>query len=245
MSLRKKLLLLVALSIAISVGTVAWLLEARAGEQFRQVEQERTATLVAQFRHEFDRQGAEITRGVEAIAGSESMLQMGLELSSGLDTGSHLNDAKSYASVQNLDFLDLFAPDGTIISSAHWQARFGYKQHWFLEQGLAIPQTAFLRQVETPDGNVLGILSLRAVKIRGANYYVLGGRRLDAPFLQGLSVPSGMRVLIYSVPEQGTGGFLSPTSEGRDTAKLLQLRKTGRRVRPPSIGVRAGRKVLM
>jgi signal transduction histidine kinase len=223
MSLRKKLLLLVSLSIAISVGTVAWLLEARAGEQFRQVEQERTNTLVAQFRHEFDRQGADITRGVEAIAGSESMLQMGLELSSGIDPGGYLNAAKSHASVQNLDFVDLFTPDGTIISSAHWQARFGYKQHWFLDQNAAVPQTAFLKQVETPDGNVLGILSLRAVKIRDANYYVLGGRRLDAPFLQGLSVPSGMRVLIYSAPEQGAGGFLSATTEGSDTARLLPL----------------------
>ena len=123
MSLRKKLLLLVTLSIAISVGTVAWLLEARTGEQFRQVEQERTATLVAQFRHEFDREGDEITRGVEAIAASESMLQMGLELSSGIDAGGYVNFAQSYASARHLDFLDLFTPDGAIISSAHWPAR--------------------------------------------------------------------------------------------------------------------------
>jgi signal transduction histidine kinase len=223
MSLRKKLLLLVTLSIAISVGTVAWLLEARTGEQFRQVEQERTATLVAQFRHEFEREGTEITRGVEAIAGSESMLQMGLELSSGMDAGGYYTAAQSHASAQHLDFLDLLTPDGAIISSFHWPARFGYKQRWFLDQGSAVPQTAFLRQVETPDRNVLAILSLRTVKVHGANYYVLGGRKLDAPFLQALSVPPGMRVLIYSSPEQGAGGFISGASDGPDTARLLPL----------------------
>src|SRR5437588_7322210 len=104
MSLRKKLLLLVTLSIGVSVGTVAWLLEARTGEQFRELEQERTDTLVAQFRQEFGREGTEITRGVEAIAGSESMLQMGLELSSANDPGGYLNAAQSYASAKRLDF---------------------------------------------------------------------------------------------------------------------------------------------
>jgi two-component system nitrogen regulation sensor histidine kinase NtrY len=223
MSLRKKLLLLVTLSIAISVGAVAWLLEARTAESFRQVEQERTATLVSQFRHEFEREGAEITRGVEVIANSESMLQMGLELSLGIDPGGYVNTAQSYASVQHLDFLDLLTPDGTIISSAHWPARFGYKQRWFLEQNAGVPQQAFLKQVDIPEGNALGILCLRTVKVHGTNYYVIGGRKLDAAFLQALSTPAGMRVLIYSSPEQGAGGFLSSTNDNLDTTKLTPV----------------------
>ena len=79
MSLRTKLLLLVTLSIAASVAAVAWLIEARTRKSFRQVNQERTSALVAQFRREFDREGEEITRGVEAIANSESMLEMALK----------------------------------------------------------------------------------------------------------------------------------------------------------------------
>ncbi|HXB20012.1 MAG TPA: HAMP domain-containing sensor histidine kinase [Candidatus Solibacter sp.] len=237
MSLRKKLLLLVTLSIAISVGAVAWLLEARTRESFRQVEQERTAALVGQFRHDFDREGSEVIRGVEAVANSESMLQMGLELSSGLDAGGYVNAAQSYASVQHLDFLDLLTPDGAIISSAHWPARFGYKQGWFLEKSAAVPQIAFLKQVETPDGNVLGILCLRAVKVRGLNYYVLGGRRLDAAFLKALSTPPGMRVLIYSSPEQGAGGFLSAANDGLDTTKLAPVAQKAQEQRGESSAV--------
>src|SRR5205814_7415455 len=164
-----------------------------------------------QFRREFEHEGEEITRGVEAIAGSEVMRRTVTELANGAEYANYLNEAASDATAPRLDFLDLIAPDGAIISSAHWPARFGYKQRWFLDQSSAVPQTAFLRQVETPDVNVnvLAILCLRAVKIRGANYYVLGGRRLDAAFLQALSVPPGMRVLVYSSPEQGAGGFLS------------------------------------
>src|SRR5947207_7416702 len=223
MSLKIKLLLLVTLSIAASVGIVAWLIEARTRKSFREVDQERTSNLVAQFRREFDREGAEITRGVEAVANAEATLQMALELSSGADSAVYVNAASSYATAQQLDFLDLLAPDGTIISSAHWPARFGYKQRWFLERAWAIPQQTFLKQVETPEGTTLGILCIRPVRVRGSNFYVIGGRKLDTALLQSLSTPAGMRVLLYSSPEQGTGGFLSSTAETFDSQKLMPL----------------------
>src|SRR5215467_16106343 len=108
MSLTSKLLLLVTLTIAASVGAVAWLIEARTQQSFREVNQERTSALVAQFRREFDREGEEITRGVEAIANSESMLEMALKLSGGGDSTAY-DQAAAYASVQHLDFLDLIA----------------------------------------------------------------------------------------------------------------------------------------
>ncbi|HZD95621.1 MAG TPA: hypothetical protein VE133_15265, partial [Candidatus Sulfotelmatobacter sp.] len=67
MSLKTKLLLLVTVSITASVGAAAWLIETRAHEAFRQVEQDRTATLVNQFRREFEHEGDEITRGIETV----------------------------------------------------------------------------------------------------------------------------------------------------------------------------------
>src|SRR5215468_8788749 len=182
MSLRTKLLLLVTLSIAASVGAVAWLIEARTRKSFRQLDQERTTTLVSQFRREFEREGDDIIRAVSAITGSEAMQQMAFELSAGGDSAAHVTDAAAYAAVQHLDFLDLLAPDGTIISSAHWPARFGYKQRWFLNetQNQPIPQHTFLRQVETLQGSLPGILSIRSVHARGVNFYVIGGRKLDS-----------------------------------------------------------------
>jgi len=224
MSLRTKLLLLVTLSIAASVGAVAWLIEARTRKSFRQLDQERTTTLVSQFRREFEREGDDIIRAVSAIAGSEAMQQMAFELSGGGDSAAHINDAATNAAVQHLDFLDLLAPDGTIISSAHWPARFGYKQRWFLtDPPGSIPQHTFLRQVETLQGTLLGILAIRTVHARGVNFYVIGGRKLDSALLQSLATPTGMRILVYSPPEQGSAGFLTSTSESFEGDKLMPL----------------------
>ena len=126
MSLKTKLLLLVTISITASVGAVAWLIEERAHEAFRQVEQERTAALVNQFRREFDHAGDDITRGVDTIAGSDAMQRTLAELANGAEAyANYVNEAATNAAAQRLDFLDLIAPDGAIISSAHWPARFG------------------------------------------------------------------------------------------------------------------------
>lgn len=222
MSLRAKLLLLTAICIAASVGAVAFLIEERAHEAFRQIEQERTAAVVNQFRREFDHEGEEIIRSVETIANSESMLRTAIEISNGADVASFVNEAQSYATAQRLDFLDLISPDGSIISSAHWPARFGYKQRWFLDRTGPLPQQAFLKHVETPQGSVLALLCLRPMHTNGANYYLIGGRKLDA-VLQALSPPKGLRFAIYSAPEQGQGGLLGPAGEGLDVGRIMPL----------------------
>ena len=222
MSLKTKLLLLITLGIAGSVGTVAFLIEERAHEAFRQIEQERTATLVDQFHREFQQQGDEIIRGVESIAGSDSMLRSAMELSNGAEVGNYVNEAQNYAQSQRLDFLDLIAPDGTIISSADWPMRFGYKQRWFLDHAGTLPQEAFLRHVETPQGTVLAMLCVRSVKTHGADYYLIGGRRLDS-VVKALTIPPGLHVSIYSAPEQGRADILGSGKDSLPLNKLMPL----------------------
>jgi two-component system, NtrC family, nitrogen regulation sensor histidine kinase NtrY len=225
-SVRTKLLLLVALSIPASVGAVAWLIEERAHEAFRLVEQERTAGLVHQFQREFDHEGEEITRAVESIANSDSMLRTVIELQTGGEYANHVNEAAGYAAAQRLDFLDLIAPDGTIISSAHWPARFGYKQRWFLDAAQhgvePRPQQAFLKHLETAQGSELALVCLRTVRTQGVSYYLIGGRRLDR-ILQSLTPPEGLRVSIDSIPEQGPAEILSASKATFDAAKLQPL----------------------
>ncbi|HET9837656.1 MAG TPA: ATP-binding protein [Candidatus Angelobacter sp.] len=219
MALKTKLLLLVTLSITASVGAVAWLIETRAHEAFRRVEEDRTATLVNQFRREFEHEGEEITRGVESIAASDQMLRTTSELSNGAEYANYVNEAGTYAAAQRLDFLDLVAPDGAIISSAHWPARFGYKQRWFLDRPGPLPERAFLKHVETPQGSVLAMLCLRPVRAHGLNYYLIGGRKLDA-ILQVLSPPQGLHVSIFSSPEQGAGEVLGPAKEDISSPRI-------------------------
>jgi two-component system nitrogen regulation sensor histidine kinase NtrY len=221
-SLKTKLLLLVTISITASVGAVAWLIEERAHEAFRQVEQDRTSALVNQFRREFEHEGEEITRGVEAIAGSDAMLRTVTELANGAEYANFVNEAASNAAAQRLDFLDLIAPDGAIISSAHWPARFGYKQRWFLDRPAPLPQQAFLKHMETPQGSVLAMICLRPVRVHGLSFYLIGGRKLDA-VIQSLSAPAGLRVSIFSAPEQGSGELIGPARETFGAAKTTAL----------------------
>ncbi|HEV7672988.1 MAG TPA: ATP-binding protein [Candidatus Angelobacter sp.] len=222
MSLKTKLLLLVTISITASVGAVAWLIEERAHEAFRQVEQERTSALVNQFRREFEHAGDEITRGVDTIAGSDAMQRTLTELANGGEYANFMNEAASNAAAQRLDFLDLIAPDGAIISSAHWPARFGYKQRWFLDLPSPLPRQAFLKHIETPQGSVLAMLCFRTVPVHGLNYYLIGGRKLDT-VVQSLSPPEGLRASIFSVPEQGSGELIGPGKESFDPARVTPL----------------------
>jgi two-component system, NtrC family, nitrogen regulation sensor histidine kinase NtrY len=222
LSLKTKLLLLVTISITASVGAVAWLIEERAHEAFRQVEQDRTATLVNQFRREFEHAGDEITRGVDAIASSDAMQRTVTELANGAEYANYVNEAASNAATQRLDFLDLIAPDGAIISSAHWPARFGYKQRWFLDLPSPLPRQAFLKHVETPQGSVLAMLCLRTVPVHGLNYYLIGGRKLDT-VVQSLSPPEGLRVAVFSVPEQGSGELIGPGKESFNASRINTL----------------------
>src|SRR6185312_12888233 len=110
LSLKTKLLLLITLGIAGSVGTVSFLIDERAHEAFRKIEQERTSTLVGQFQRDFEHEGDEIIRGVETIANSDSMLRTAMELTNGADVAAFVNEAQTYAQAQRLDFLDLIAP---------------------------------------------------------------------------------------------------------------------------------------
>jgi two-component system, NtrC family, nitrogen regulation sensor histidine kinase NtrY len=222
LSLKSKLLLLVTISITASVGAVAWLIEERAHEAFRQMEQERTSALVNQFRREFEHAGDEITHGVDSIAGSDAMQRTLTELANGAEYANYMNEAATNAAAQRLDFLDLIAPDGAIISSAHWPARFGYKQRWFLDLPSPLPRQAFLKHVETPQGSVLAMLCFRTVPVHGLNYYLIGGRKLDT-VVQSLSPPEGLRVAIFSVPEQGSGEMIGPGKETFNATRIMAL----------------------
>src|SRR6476661_8250491 len=213
---------MVTISITASVGAVAWLIEERAHEAFRQVEQERTAALVNQFRREFEHAGDEITHGVDSIAGSDAMQRTLTELANGAEYANYVNEAATNATAQRLDFLDLIAPDGAIISSAHWPARFGYKQRWFLDLPSPLPRQAFLKHVETSQGSVLAMLCFRTVPVHGLNYYLIGGRKLDT-VVQSLSPPEGVRVAIFSVPEQGSGELIGPGKDSFNSARIMAL----------------------
>ena len=222
MIFRRKLLAVFALTVFLSVAAVAGLVLAVTRRAFERSEDERTAALVAQFQREFNRQGEDVARRVETVAGSEAVSRMAITLSgTAADSAGYLDLAKSMADSHQLDFLELVDEHGTIISSAEWPAKFGYPVSGFENLSSSNGQNAFLMQEELQDSTSLGLFAVRATHAGEHPVFVIGGRRLDRNFLSALDLPPGMRALFYqnrgdhfsgeslvdpSAPANGTGG---------------------------------------
>src|SRR5271156_858935 len=198
MMFRRKLLAVFALTVWLSVAAVAWLVSEVTRRAFVRSDNERTAALEAQFHRQFNRQGDEVERKVEAIAASEAVSRMALALSRGpADSGPYFELAKSTADRDGLDFLEFVESDGTIVSSAQWPAKFGYPDEAFGSFSAASEQGAFLKQESLQEGTALGLFAVRATRAGERPVYVVGGRRLDKNFLSALDLPAGMRALLY------------------------------------------------
>jgi len=205
MIFRRRLLAVFALTVLVSVVAVAWSISFFTRRAFEKANEERSEASVKQFRHEFSRRGEEVVLRVEAIAASENTTRIALTLSHGsLDFGAYLNEGRTIAENQQLDFLEFVDGQGTIISSAQWPAKFGYRET--LIPISPTPRDAFLKQEDMPDAAALGLFAVREVRVGDKSLFVVGGRRLDKNFLAGLELPSGMRAMFY----QNLGAMFSP-----------------------------------
>jgi two-component system, NtrC family, nitrogen regulation sensor histidine kinase NtrY len=194
-SLRQKLLLLFSLTVAAAVAAVAWTVLVRIRQVFETRDQEETALFVSQFQREFQHQSSDVAAAVDRIAGQERVGNMAFELVQSNDAAPYLNEAQTLAQDAQLDFLEIVGPDGNIVSSAQWPARFGYAEAAAKES----EQTPFLKREELADGSsVLGLFAVRAIRGAEPAVKLVGGRRLDQGFLADLPVATGMQVGLYS-----------------------------------------------
>jgi len=200
MSFRQKLLLLFATTVLLCVAVISVSVYSTIRHSFEQADQDRANAVAAQFQSEFQRRGQEVARKVESVAASETVQRVALDMNRGAtDAGEYVGEARRLAGQQQLDFLELVDSRGTILSSAQWQAKFGYPE-------TAIPQAttpaagpagAFLKREDLPDGPTLGLFALRVARVGEQPLYVIGGERLDQGFLSTLDIPAGTRVLLY------------------------------------------------
>ncbi len=205
MRFRRRLLLLFALTVLVSVAAVALIVSAMARRAFDRANDERTAALVAQFRREFNRRGDEVARRIQAVATAPETNRMAVaEAKATPDYSVFLDDAQVLAEAQRLDFLEFADDRGTIISSAQWPAKFGYKEALARAN---VPSNPFLKEEETPSGSALGLFFVRAIPDADHILYVIGGIRLDRSFLASLDLPAGMRVMFYENLNSGSDKF--------------------------------------
>jgi two-component system, NtrC family, nitrogen regulation sensor histidine kinase NtrY len=201
MSFRKKLLLLFAATVLLCVALISASVYSTIRRSFEQANQDRANAIAAQFRSEFQRRGSEVVRKVESVAASETVQHIALEMNRGAtDSGEYVGEARSLAGQQQLDFLELVDYRGTILSSAQWQAKFGYPEAAIPQATTAadaVPAGAFLKREELPGGATVGLFAVRVARVGEQPLYVIGGERLDQGFLSTLDIPVGTRVLLY------------------------------------------------
>ncbi|MHB8677602.1 MAG: sensor histidine kinase [Candidatus Acidiferrales bacterium] len=198
MSFRLKMFLLFPLVVIAAVAVVGAGVTVFTRRAFEQLDASHTDAIVSQFQREFANQGRAIVSGVRDISNSEATLNMAIHLSArNIDPSVYGHDATTVASDHDFDFLEFAGNDGSIISSKQWPARFGYKEDWLLAKTDWSGRGAFLKKVETPDGPELGLIAVSVLSVGNSNLYTAGGERLGKSFLASLSLPAGMRALLY------------------------------------------------
>ena len=215
MNLRWRLLLIFGSIVVGTVALVSYVASVGARKAFHTFEDNQVDAIQGQFGREYQLQGGNLSVRAQAIAQSQPVRDMALALSTpGGDPAPYLNLASSLAS-QQLDYLDIFGPDGAIISSAEWPARFGVRESWIIEVPNWDQQSYFLREQETAQGMNLALVDVKQVKVAGVdrNFYILAGRRIDSAFLKSLSevLPGNTKLLLWQ-PEGSTSGELQDAS---------------------------------
>ena len=235
MSLRTRLFVLVSAVVTVTVVLVTATVSSSARGSFATLDEQRTAALVAQFRSEFKVEGDQVGLRLDRIAASDTIVRMAADGGGARrDHAAYVNEAAPLAAAQGLDFLDLVSADGTIISSAHWPARFGYRHSWVSPSLIHSRATEeFLQAVELPEEITLGLVAVHKVGAGNSSVYLAGGRRLDREFLQSLVLPPGMRVLLYRnlEPELSARQLVDPSGAASQAPVLVPLiarvRETG------------------
>ena len=196
MTFRTKLLLLTSLTVAGAVALVTGAVVVSTRRAFEHIDVARREALLDQFRRELDARGEELSRRVEQVASSSAVEQ----ITSGV---AEYDRAQAEAQAQSLDFLDVVEPDLTIISSAHWPVRFGYKNDWNISPGIS-PQDwratkSFLARIPLPEGTAVALVCARPAP--GGKALVIGGRKLNPELLKSLGIAPGMRALLWLAPD--------------------------------------------
>jgi two-component system nitrogen regulation sensor histidine kinase NtrY len=203
-SFRNKLMLVFMLTVLSAVFVVAYGVTHYTRAAFEEMDAQRTEALVAQFQKEFAQRGEEVVHQVENIANAEITLRMALDLARpNADQSLYVHDGTGAAQDHGLDFVQFVNSDGTLISSAQYPSRVGYKNDWVTANKSWRDSHAFLNKEELPDGVALSLTVIRTLPVGDKNFYIIGGRRLDQNFLASLVLPAGMRTLLYQNLESG------------------------------------------
>jgi signal transduction histidine kinase len=210
MTFRTKLLFISSFTVAGAVALVTGAVSVSTRRAFDRIDSERRQALLDQFRSELEAQSKEIARRVEVAATSSGVQQI-------VAGNAEYDRAQSEAEAVSLDFLDVVKSDFTVISSAHWPARFGYQNNWQISPEDWKTSEVFVTRIPLPEGSAVALATVRPAA--GGKAYVAGGRRLSSEFLKALGLAPGMRALLWVPPQE----LVDAQNSAADPEKLAAL----------------------
>ena len=224
MTFRTKVFLIFLTTVLASVALVAYGVTHYTQRAFEQMDAQRTQALEEQFRKEFAQRGEVVAQQVENITNSDVTVRMVLDLARpNADASLYLHDANGAAQSHGLDFVEFVNSDGTLVSSAQYPARVGYKNDWVTASKNWDTTGAFLKREELPESAALSLTAVRTQTVGDKTIYIIGGRRLDQNFLASLELPGGMRALLYKNLEPDfVGAALTDANGSVDRAEMFQ-----------------------
>jgi nitrogen fixation/metabolism regulation signal transduction histidine kinase len=207
MSFRRRLFLLSTLAVAATAVLASWAISESVTAAFERLEGERTDALTRQIQRELEFRSREVVRRLDALAASDTVRAMTADLARPEgDTALFVNEAPPLAKLQNLDLLEIVSRDGSIISSAHYPARFGYRKEWVTEPVDWHAAGAFVEMEQLPEETAVALLAVRPV----GGLFLVGGQRIDREMLDSLALPASMQARLYRETGRAlTGGALS------------------------------------
>src|ERR1700757_3878366 len=198
MRFRTKLFLLFLATVLASVSAVSYSVTHYTRAAYEEADTQRTQALVEQFQNQFAQQRELVAQHVEYVSNSEFTLKMAIDLQrANADQSLYVRVAAGAAQENGLNFMGFWIADGTLISSAQYPARVGYKETWVTNGKDWNGTEAFLRREELPNEVVVALTAVRTQPNVAQAFYAIGGRRLDRNFLASLVAPAGMRTLLY------------------------------------------------
>src|SRR5579875_4103259 len=114
------MLLMLALTVMGVVAAVGWTGSVRVRHVFEDLDRQQTGVLVGQFQREFNQRASDTADAVGRMADSDVLRRIAFDLSNGGDSAPYLTVALPLAQEYRLDYLELVAHDGSIISSLQW-----------------------------------------------------------------------------------------------------------------------------
>jgi two-component system, NtrC family, nitrogen regulation sensor histidine kinase NtrY len=213
-SFRLRLILAFAIVSTTAIAVLTGITLANSLRAFRANDARIAEGVIAQIKREVDSRGALLAKNAAELTKSDTVLRIGADN----DDAAHSHDATNLAQGSDIDFLELLRPDSTIISSAHWPARYGYKE----KNLVANVDKPFVTKLETESGDTLALVALRKASVGSSTVIVLLGNDLKN-MLGDLSGFSDVRLWIYEPQSNNLVGIsTTPDSASPTTADIAR-----------------------